>query len=160
MTVFVDRRQLYAAVLRHTGRRPGKEDAIPVVVPGTSRAATSSPSPTGKTSTGFKNARASGRCTTEAGDGVYTLALGEPEAIGTEEALAAMPPRARLMFKTFGHERRLKPRRSPGEAQAPSEDDREGRARRERPRRGAGGMRPPSTTGFRSRIGEESREGE
>ena len=66
--MFVDRRHFYASVLRHKGRRSGKEYAIPVVA-----------QPVeggyiillayGEDVDWLKNVRASGRCTIETRDG-------------------------------------------------------------------------------------------
>ena len=108
--MFVDRPHLYAATLRHTGRRSGREYAIPVVAAPV-EGGYLIPLAYGEDVDWLKNVRASGRCTIEARDGVY--AVGEPEVVNTEEALAAMSPRARWMFRAFGHERCVKLRRLP-----------------------------------------------
>ena len=106
--MFLDRPHFYASVLHQTGRRSGKVYAIPVVASPVEGGYVI-PLSYGEDVDWIKNVRASGRCTIEARDGVYTL--GEPEVMDTGEALAAMSPRARLMFRAFGHERcvKLKP---------------------------------------------------
>ena len=108
--MFMDRPHLYASVLRHKGRRSGKEYAIPVVAQPI-KGGYVVPLAYGEKVDWLKNVRASGQCTIEARDGVHTL--GKPEVIATEEALAAMSPRARMMFRAFGHERCLKLERLP-----------------------------------------------
>ena len=57
----------------------------------------------------LKNLRAAGRGTIETRHGTH--ALGEPEIIDSEEALAAVSTRSRLMFGVFGVERYLKLKR-------------------------------------------------
>lgn len=103
--MFVDRPHFYAAALHHTGRRSGREYAIPVVAEPI-EGGYIIPLSYGENVDWLKNVRATGRCAIEARDGTYTL--GDPEVMDTEEALAAMSPRARLMFRAFGHERCLK----------------------------------------------------
>src|SRR5215208_5953148 len=116
MMMFLDRRHWYAAVLRHKGRRSGKEYATPVTAEPTEDGYVI-PLPYGEDVDWLENIRVAGRFTIEARDGTYTV--GEPEMIDRAAALRAVSPRARLMFRVFGINRFLKVRRSteaPGEA--------------------------------------------
>jgi len=83
MMALAGRRYWYAAVIRHEGRRSGKEYATPVkAVP------------------------------VEGGFVVpLTYAVAEPEVIGAEAALPLLPPRKRLTWRLFGPRRCLKVKR-------------------------------------------------
>lgn len=108
--MLLDRRHWYAAVLRHTGRSSGREYTTPVTAEPTGDGFVI-PLSYGEDVDWLKNVRASGRGTIQARDGTH--AVGEPEVIDASEALAAVSPRARLMFRAFGVERYLKLKRLP-----------------------------------------------
>jgi pimeloyl-ACP methyl ester carboxylesterase len=110
MTMFLDRRHWFGAVLRHKGRRSGKEYATPVTAEPTEGGFVI-PLSYGQGVDWLKNIWVVGRCTIEARDGTYTV--GEPEEIDRAEALKAVSPRVRLMFRVFGIYRYLKVRQLP-----------------------------------------------
>lgn len=119
--VTLDRRRWYAAILRHKGRRSGREYATPVTVQPTDDGFVI-PLSYGESVDWFKNVRAAGRCTIEARDGTHTVV--EPKVIDRAEALGAVSPRARAMFRLFGIKRYVKVRRfpeTPREAAGPEE---------------------------------------
>ena len=123
--MLVDRRHWYAAVLRHRGRRSGKEYATPVTAEPTDDGYVM-PLSYGEDVDWLKNVRAAGQCTLEARDGTH--AVGEPVVIDLADALAAVPPRARLMFRVFGIKRYLMVRRlteTPKEAVSSEESSRD-----------------------------------
>jgi len=108
MMALVGRRYWYAAVIRHEGRRSGKEYATPVkaqpveggfVVPLTY----------GEGVDWLKNVRAAGRATIEKGGTTYAVA--EPEVIDAEAALPLLPPRKRSTWRLFGLRRWLRVKR-------------------------------------------------
>lgn len=101
----VDRRHWYAAVLKHKGRRSGKEYATPVTV-GRTEDSFVIPLSYGEEVDWLKNVRAAGRCTIETRSGTYVV--DNPEVIDREHAFAIVPRHARLMFKLFGIERYVK----------------------------------------------------
>lgn len=106
--MFLDRRHWYAAVLRHKGRRSGREYATPVTAEPTADGYVI-PLSYGEDVDWLKNVRASGRGTIEARDGTHVV--GEPKVIDAEEAMAAVSARARLMYRAFGVECYLKMKR-------------------------------------------------
>ena len=113
--VALDRRHWYAAILKHKGRRSGREYATPVTAQPTEDGFVI-PLSYGEGVDWLKNVRAAGRCTIEARDGTYTLV--EPEVIDRAEALRTVSPRAQVMFRVFGIGRYLRVRRLP---EAPGE---------------------------------------
>jgi pimeloyl-ACP methyl ester carboxylesterase len=122
--MLLDRRHWYAAVLRHKGRRSGNEYATPLAAEPTEDGYVI-PLTYGEDVDWLKNIGVAGRCTIEARDGTYTV--GEPEVIDRAEALRAVSPRARLMFRVFGINRFLKVRsftQAPGEATGSEETPR------------------------------------
>ena len=129
MMKLAGRRHWYASVIRHRGRRSGKEYATPVVAEPI-EGGFIVPLPYGKDVDWLKNVIAAGRATIEA-KGV-TYAVGEPEIIGAEAAFPLLAPRMRCTWRLFGIEHYLKVKRLP-DAATP-EDRRPGRsARIERP---------------------------
>ena len=101
----LDRRHWYAAVLKHKGRRSGKE----YTTPGTAVPADDSfaiPLSYGEEIDWPKNVRVAGRCTIETRSGTYLI--GDPEVIDRAEALAIVPRHVRLMFRLFGIEHYVK----------------------------------------------------
>jgi deazaflavin-dependent oxidoreductase (nitroreductase family) len=98
----LDRRHWYAAVLKHKGRRSGKEYTTPVTV-GPAKDSFVIPLSYGEEVDWLKNVRAAGRCSIETRGSTYTV--GDPEVIDRAEALAIVPRHARLMFRFFGIER-------------------------------------------------------
>jgi deazaflavin-dependent oxidoreductase (nitroreductase family) len=103
--ITLDRRHWYAAVLKHRGRRSGKECTTPVTL-GRAEDSFVIPLSYGEDVDWLKNVRAAGRCTIETMSGTYVV--GDPEVIDREEALAIVPRHAQLMFKLFGIERYVK----------------------------------------------------
>lgn len=104
----LDRRHLYAATLHHEGRRTGKEYSTPVTAEPI-KGDFIIPLSYGENVDWLRNVRSAGRCTIESRDGTYTV--GDPEVVDRATALAAVEPRARLMFKVFGLDSYLKLKR-------------------------------------------------
>ena len=101
----------FAGVIRHTGRRSGREYATPVwAVPTTDGFVISLPF--GEGVDWLKNVLAASRATIEA-KGV-TRAVVEPEVIDRGTARPLLPRRARLLFDLAGIERYLKVKSSSG----------------------------------------------
>ena len=102
------RRYFFAGVIRHKGRRSGREYATPIwAVPTTEGIVISLPF--GEGADWLKNVLAAGRATIETRG--ETWAVAEPEVIDREAAWASLPRRARLLFGLAGIERYLKLRR-------------------------------------------------
>jgi deazaflavin-dependent oxidoreductase (nitroreductase family) len=101
----LDRRHWNAAVLKHKGRRSGKEYTTPVTAEPV-KDIFAIPLSYGEDVDWLKNVRGAGRCTIEARSGTYVG--GEPEVIDRAEALAIVSLHARLMFRVFGIERYVK----------------------------------------------------
>ena len=102
------RRYFFAGVIRHTGRRSGREHATPIWAVPTGDGFVVS-LPFGEGADWLKNVRASGRATIETGG--ETWAVVEPEVLDRETASPLLPRRARLLFGLAGIERYLKLRR-------------------------------------------------
>jgi deazaflavin-dependent oxidoreductase (nitroreductase family) len=108
MMKLAGRRYWFASVIRHTGRRSGREYANPVVaVPTTDGFLISLPYGDGVD--WLKNVLAAGRATIEAKG--ETWALVEPEVVDRASAQPLLARRARMMFALAGIERYLKVRR-------------------------------------------------
>jgi deazaflavin-dependent oxidoreductase (nitroreductase family) len=108
MMALAGRRYWYAAVIRHEGRRSGKEYATPVkAVPVEGGFVV--PLSYGEGVDWLKNMLAAGRATIESRGTTYAVA--EPEVIGAEAALPLLPPRKRLTWRLFGPRRCLKVKR-------------------------------------------------
>ena len=102
------RRYFFAGVIRHTGRRSGREYATPIwAVPTTEGIVISLPF--GEGADWLRNVLAAGRATIETRGETWTVA--EPEVIDRETAWPSLPRRARLLFGLAGIERYLKLRR-------------------------------------------------
>jgi deazaflavin-dependent oxidoreductase (nitroreductase family) len=101
----LDRRHWYAAVLKHEGRRSGKEYTTPVTA-GSTEDSFVIPLSYGEDVDWLKNVRAAGRCTIKTTSGTYVV--GDPEVIDRAEALAIVPCHVRLMFRLFGIEHYVK----------------------------------------------------
>jgi deazaflavin-dependent oxidoreductase (nitroreductase family) len=110
MMMFLDRRHWYTGVLRHKGRRSGREYTTPVTAEPTEEGYVI-PLSCGEDIDWLKNVRAAGGCTIETRGGTHTV--GEPEVLDRAEALKAVSARAQLMFRVFGIDRYLKVRRFP-----------------------------------------------
>ena len=102
------RRYFFAGLIRHEGRRSGREYATPIwAVPTTEGIVISLPF--GEGADWLKNVLAAGRATIETRG--ETWAVAEPEVIDRETAWPLLPRRARLLFGLAGIERYLKLRR-------------------------------------------------
>ena len=102
------RRYWFAGIIRHTGRRSGREYATPVwAVPTTDGFLISLPF--GEGVDWLKNVLAASRATIEVKG--ETWAVAEPELVDRETARPLLPRRARLLFDLAGIERYLKVRR-------------------------------------------------
>ena len=97
--MLLDRRHWYAAVLRHKGAARARSTP-PRNGRANRRRLRHTALTYGEDVDWLKNMRVAGRCTIEVRDGTYTV--GEPEVIDRAEALRAVSPRARLMFRVFG----------------------------------------------------------
>jgi deazaflavin-dependent oxidoreductase (nitroreductase family) len=115
MMKLAGRRHWYASVLRHRGRRSGKEYATPVVAVPVAGEAFIIPLPYGEGVDWLNNVLAAGRATIEARGETYHVT--EPEVIGADEALPLLDERHRRTWRRFGIERFLRvkgPHRDPG----------------------------------------------
>ena len=99
------RKHWYAAVIRHTGRRSGKNYATPVVA---DRVADGFilPLPYGTGVDWLRNVLASGQATVTVGGQTYDVA--EPEIIDAASAAPQLSPRRRRAFQRFGIDRFVK----------------------------------------------------
>jgi deazaflavin-dependent oxidoreductase (nitroreductase family) len=103
------RRYFFAGVIRHTGRRSGREYSTPIwAVPTADGFVVSLPF--GEGADWLKNLLAAGRATIEARGETWEVA--EPEVVGREDARPLLPRRARLLFGLAGIERYVKLRAS------------------------------------------------
>ena len=103
-------RYFFAGVIRHKGRRSGREYATPVWALPTSDGFLIS-LPFGEGVDWLKNVLAAGRATIETGGEIWEAV--EPEVLDRETAWPMLPRRARLLFGLAGIERYLKLRASP-----------------------------------------------
>lgn len=99
------RKHWYAGVIRHTGRRTGKEYATPVVA---DRVADGFivPLPYGTGVDWLRNVLAADRATIQAGG--QTCQVVHPVVIDAEAAASQLSPRRRRAFQRFGIDRYLK----------------------------------------------------
>ena len=97
------RRHFYAAVIRHRGRRSGREYATPVLAVPVAGDAFLVPLPYGEGVDWLKNVLAAAPATIEAKGEFYELV--EPEVIDAAEALPLLAERHRRMWRRFGIER-------------------------------------------------------
>ena len=102
------RRHWYAAVIRHRGRRSGREYATPVVAVPVAGDAFVIPLPYGDDVDWLKNVLAAGWATVEAKGEIYDIF--EPEVIGAAEASPLLDDRHRRTWRRFGIERFLRVR--------------------------------------------------
>jgi deazaflavin-dependent oxidoreductase (nitroreductase family) len=110
MVRLAGRRYFFAGVIRHTGRRSGREYATPMwAVPTTDGFVVSLPFDEG--ADWLKNVLAAGRATIETGG--ETREVADPELLDPETAWPSLPRRARLLFGLAGIERYVKLRVSP-----------------------------------------------
>jgi deazaflavin-dependent oxidoreductase (nitroreductase family) len=100
----------FAGIIRHKGRRSGREYATPVWAVPTSEGFLIS-LPFGEGADWLKNVLAAGRATVETRGETWTVA--EPEMLDREAAWSLLPRRARLLFGLAGIERYVKLRRLP-----------------------------------------------
>jgi deazaflavin-dependent oxidoreductase (nitroreductase family) len=99
------RRYFFAGVIRHTGRRSGREYASPIwAVPTVEGVVISLPF--GEGADWLKNVLAAGRATIETRGDTWEVA--DPQVIGREAAWPLLPRRARLLFGLAGIERYVK----------------------------------------------------
>lgn len=100
------RRHWYAAVIRHRGRRSGREYTTPVVAVPVAGDAFVIPLPYGEGVDWLKNVLAAGWATVEAKGEIYDIF--EPEVIGAAEASPLLDERHRRTWRRFGIERFLR----------------------------------------------------
>ena len=99
------RRHWYAAAIRHTGRRSGKEYATPVVADRV-RDGFIVPLPYGTQVDWLRNVLAAGRATIKVGGGSYEVM--QPEVIDAATAFPQLSPAHRWTWRLFGIEYYLK----------------------------------------------------
>jgi deazaflavin-dependent oxidoreductase (nitroreductase family) len=104
-------RYFFAGVIRHEGRRSGREYATPIWAVPTSGGFVIISLPFGEGADWLRNVLAAGRATIETRGQTRTVA--EPEVVDRETAWPLLPRRARLLFGLAGIERYLKLRVSP-----------------------------------------------
>jgi deazaflavin-dependent oxidoreductase (nitroreductase family) len=104
------RRHWYAAVIRHRGRRSGREYATPVVAVPVAGDAFVIPLPYGEGVDWLKNVLAAGRAAVEAKGETYDVF--EPEVIDAGAALPLLDERHRRTWHRFGIERFLRVKRT------------------------------------------------
>lgn len=101
-------RHWYATVIRHTGRRSGREYATPVwAQPAEENFLI--PLPYGENVDWIRNVLAAGRAAIEAQGESYIVV--EPEVVDRADAEPFVSTHARLLFRLFGIERYLKVKR-------------------------------------------------
>lgn len=109
MMKLAGRRYFFAGILRHTGRRSGKEYATPVWAVPTSEGFLIS-LPFGEGVDWLKNVLAAGRATIETKGKTWEIV--DPEVVGREVAHPLLPWWVRLMFGLAGFKRYLMMRKS------------------------------------------------
>jgi deazaflavin-dependent oxidoreductase (nitroreductase family) len=107
MMKLAGRRYWFASVIRHTGRRSGREYANPVVALPTTDGFLIS-LPYGEGVDWLKNVLAAGRATIEVKGETWVVV--EPEVVDRESVQLLVPRRFRLLFDLAGIERCLKVR--------------------------------------------------
>jgi deazaflavin-dependent oxidoreductase (nitroreductase family) len=103
MMTLAGSRHFYAAVLRHRGRRSGREYATPVVAVPVAGDAFVVPLPYGEEVDWLKNVLAAGRATIEAKGATHEVA--EPKVLDAAEAFPLLDERHRRTWRRFGIER-------------------------------------------------------
>jgi deazaflavin-dependent oxidoreductase (nitroreductase family) len=106
MMKLAGRRHWYAAVIRHRGRRSGREYTTPVVAVPAAGDAFVIPLPYGEEVDWLKNLLAAGQATIEAKGETYDVF--EPEVIAAAEAFLLLDERHRRPWRQFGIERFLR----------------------------------------------------
>lgn len=101
----------YAAVIKHKGRRSGKEYATPVVAVPVKGGGFVIPLPYGEEVDWLKNVLAAGRAQIEAKGAAYAVA--EPEVVSAAAAFPLLDERHRQAWRLFGIERFLIVKRHP-----------------------------------------------
>jgi deazaflavin-dependent oxidoreductase (nitroreductase family) len=99
MLQLAGRKHWYAAVIRHTGRRSGKEYATPVVADRVDDGFIL-PLPYGTAVDWLRNVVCAGRATVTAGGETFDVV--EPEIIDASTAASQLSPRRRQAFQRFG----------------------------------------------------------
>ena len=102
MMKLAGRRYFFAGVIRHTGRRSGREYATPIWAVPTAEGVVIS-LPFGEGADWLKNLLAAGRATIETRGETWTVA--EPEVVDRETVWQSLPRRARLLFGLAGIDR-------------------------------------------------------
>jgi deazaflavin-dependent oxidoreductase (nitroreductase family) len=102
MMKLAGRRYFFAGVIRHKGRRSGKEYATPIWAVPTAEGVVVS-LPFGEGADWLKNVLAAGRATIESRGETWEVA--EPEVVDRETAWRLLPRRARLLFGLAGIDR-------------------------------------------------------
>ena len=110
------RRYFFAGVIRHTGRRSGREYATPIWAVPTHEGVVIS-LPFGEGVDWLKNVLAAGRATIEAKGKIYDVV--EPVVIGAAEAFPLLDERHRRTWRRFGIERFLRLKRVQRDPGAP-----------------------------------------
>ena len=110
MMKLAGRRYFFAGIVRHSGRRSGREYATPVWAVPTSEGFLIS-LPFGEGVDWLKNVLAAGRATIETKGETWEVV--EPEVVDREVAYPLLPWWVRLMFGLAGFERYLKVKSSP-----------------------------------------------
>ena len=110
MMKLAGRRHWYAAMIRHKGRRSGREYATPVVAEPVAGDAFIIPLPYGEGVDWLKNVLAAGRAEIEAKG--ETCDVFEPEVIDAQEAYPLLDERHRRTWHRFGIQRFLRVKRS------------------------------------------------
>ena len=105
MMKLAGRRHWYAAVIRHRGRRSGREYTTPVVAVPAAGDAFVIPLPYGEEMDWLKNVLAAGQATVGAKGETYEVF--EPEVIAAAEAFPLLDERHRRTWRRFGIERFL-----------------------------------------------------
>jgi deazaflavin-dependent oxidoreductase (nitroreductase family) len=117
MMKLAGRKHWYAAVIRHEGRRSGKEYATPVMAVPAAGDAFIVPLPYGEGVDWLKNVLAAGQAVVEAKGESYDVV--EPEVIGAAEAFPLLDEQHRRMWRRFGIERYLRLKRVQRDPVAP-----------------------------------------
>jgi len=102
------RRYFFAGLIRHTGRRSGREYATPIWAVPTAEGIVVS-LPFGEGADWLKNVLAAGRATIETRGETWTVT--HPEVVDRETVWRSLPRRARLLFGLAGIKRYLVLRR-------------------------------------------------
>lgn len=105
MMKLAGKRHWYAAVIKHRGRRSGKEYATPVVAVPVEGGGFMIPLPYGEEVDWLKNVLAAGRAKIEVKGAAYAVV--EPEVVSAASAFPLLDERHRRAWRLFGIERFL-----------------------------------------------------